>query len=99
MHFAERRFTAMKEFTLTISSPDGNIFSGKAVFLSIRGAEGDLAVLADHTPFVTSIQPCVCRFELNDGTEKALRIGGGLLTVSKNNVTLLSNSCTEAKAE
>ena len=34
-----------------------------------------------------------------DGTEKALRIGGGLLTVAKNNVTLLSSSCTEEKTE
>ena len=70
----------MKEFSLTVSSPDGNIFSGKAVFLSLRGADGDLAVLADHAPFVTSVQPCICCFELQDGTEKALRIGGGLLT-------------------
>ena len=61
----------MKEFSLTVSSPDGNIFSGKAVFLSLRGAEGDLAVLADHAPFVTSVQPCICCFELQDGTEKA----------------------------
>ena len=62
----------MKEFSLTVSSPDGNIFSGKAVFLSLRGADGDLAVLADHAPFVTSVQPCICCFELQDGTEKAL---------------------------
>ncbi len=89
----------MKEFSLTVSSPDGNIFSGKAVFLSLRGAEGDLAVLADHAPFVTSVQPCTCAFELHDGTEKAFRIGGGLLTVAKNNVTLLSSSCTEEEPE
>ena len=89
----------MKEFSLTVSSPDGNIFSGKAVFLSLRGAEGDLAVLAYHAPFVTSVQPCICCFEFQDRTEKALRIGRELLKEKKYNVTLLSSSCTEEKTE
>lgn len=89
----------MKKFSLTIASPDGNIFSGEAVFLSLRGAEGDLAILANHAPFVTSVQPCICRFEFDDGTEKSLRIGGGLLTVSQNKVTLLSSSCSEETDE
>lgn len=36
----------MNTFRLTISSPDGNIFQGEAVKLSVRGIEGDLAVMA-----------------------------------------------------
>ena len=39
----------MKQFTLVISSPDGEIFRGDVYGISLRGAGGDLAVLAGHT--------------------------------------------------
>ena len=46
----------MKTFRLIIASPDGNIFDSEAVNLSLRGAEGDLAIMANHAPFVTSVK-------------------------------------------
>lgn len=84
----------MKTFPLKISSPEGDLFCGDAVKLTVRGVEGDLAVLAGHIPFVTSVKPCDCKVELEDGD---LRIGttdGGLLTVSGEKVVLLSGSFT-----
>lgn len=82
----------MKEYNLIVSSPDGNIFCGPAVALYVRGCEGDLAVLADHAPFVTSLKPCEVRIELEDLTEIKGRVKGGLLSVDKEQVTLLSGS-------
>ena len=82
----------MNSYNLVISSPDGTIFDGQAVFLSLRGAEGELAVMAGHIPFITSVKPCECKVELSDGTEKKARIDGGLLTVDAGKVTLLSGS-------
>ena len=84
----------MKSFALTISTPDGHCFQGEAVFLALRGTEGDLAVLAGHTPFVTSVVPCDVRFELPDETEKCGFADGGLLTVAPEGVTLLSGHFT-----
>ena len=34
----------MNTFPLTVASPDGNLFHGEAVQLTLRGSEGDLAV-------------------------------------------------------
>ena len=82
----------MNTFKLTVSSPDGDIFSGEIVNLSLRGAMGDLAVMAGHIPFTTSVKPCDCKVELKDETEKIGHIDGGLLTVGKDIVTLLSGS-------
>ncbi len=82
----------MNTYKLKISSPDGNLFDGEAVQLIVRGADGDLAVLADHIPFITSVRPCTCRIEFEDGTEKQATTQGGLLCVSKEEVTLLSSS-------
>ena len=50
----------MKTFKLTVASPDGNKFSGEITKLDVRGTEGELAVMAGHVPFVTSIVPGVC---------------------------------------
>lgn len=82
----------MNTFKLTVSSPDGNRFEGEAVSLTLRGTEGELAVMAGHIPFVTTVKPCDCRIELPDGEEKIGHTDGGILTVSENGVTLLSGS-------
>ncbi len=82
----------MKTYTLKISSPDGDVFEGEVVSLMLRGAEGDLAVLSDHIPFITSVKAGGCKIELDDGTEKIGHTDGGILTVSDDAVTLLSGS-------
>ena len=80
----------MKAFFLKISSPEGDLFSGNVVKLCVRGTEGDLAVMAGHIPFVSYVKPCDCKIELEDGSEKVGHIQGGVLTVSKDKVILLS---------
>jgi len=82
----------MKTFRLIISSPDGHLFNGEAVKISVRGSEGELAVMAGHIPFITAVKPCACRIELEDGTEKEGYTDGGILTVSPESTTLLSGS-------
>ena len=82
----------MNTFKLIISSPDGNVFDGEVSMLTIRGTEGELAIMAGHIPFVTSVMPCDCNLTLPDGSEKSGHIEGGILTVSKSSVILLSGS-------
>lgn len=82
----------MSAYLLTISSPDGNLLNEKVKRLSLRGAEGDLSILAGHTPFVTTVKPCNCKIELANGDEKYGHIDGGLLTVSEDGVILLSST-------
>ena len=82
----------MSTYKLTIATPDGNRCEGEAEALFVRGAEGDLAVLARHTPFITSVRAGVCRVQLPDGEEKRATLDGGLLTVGADAVTLLSGS-------
>lgn len=82
----------MKTFKFVISTPDGNLFEGDIVKISLRGVEGDLAVMANHTPFVTSVKPCQCRMELESGDAKTFNVERGLLSVAPDGVTLMSGS-------
>ncbi|MBQ3115162.1 MAG: hypothetical protein IJC06_03460 [Clostridia bacterium] len=82
----------MKTFDFVITTPDGNLFEGKIVKVSLRGTEGELAVMAHHTPFVTSVKPCTCRIETEDGNAKELDINSGILSVTLENVALISGN-------
>ncbi len=81
----------MKNYHLIISTPEGNVFDGEAAMLTARGSEGDLAILAGHIPFITAIKECEGSIIFADNTEKKIKLGGGILTVSKNITTLLTS--------
>ncbi len=87
----------MKSFKFVVTTPDGNLFDEKIVCVSLRGVEGELAVMANHTPFVTSVKPCKCRIEFEDGNMKVLDIERGLLSVTSEDVTLMSGSAKWAE--
>lgn len=84
----------MNTFLLAISSPDGDVFRGEICSIFLRGAEGELAVMAGHIPFVTTVVPCEVKLVLEDGTTKTGKTEGGILTVGSDMVTLLSSSFT-----
>ncbi|MBQ5320614.1 MAG: F0F1 ATP synthase subunit epsilon [Oscillospiraceae bacterium] len=82
----------MKTFLLKISSPEGDLFSEEVISIRLRGSEGELAVLAGHIPFVSSVKPCSFKIELSDGEEKEGRTGGGMLSVSKDKTVFLTGN-------
>lgn len=82
----------MNTYQLTISTPDGDLLHEQVAALFVRGADGDLAILAGHIPFVTTVRACDVRVENADGEERIGATDGGLLTVAADGVTLLSGS-------
>lgn len=82
----------MKTFKLIISSPEGDLYNGLAECLSIRGVEGELAVMANHIPFVTAVKPCECKITLENDDVRSARIDGGILNVASDSVRLLAGS-------
>ncbi len=82
----------MNTFKLIISTPDGNLFSDEVYKISLRGTEGDLAIMANHIPFATSVKPCVCHIETKDEKNLSLEVERGLLSVSGDKTTLMSGS-------
>lgn len=86
----------MNTFDFSVSTPDGCLFRGEVFSVSLRGANGDLAVLSGHIPFITTVKPCKCKIILPDGTEKFFNTESGILTVKKEKTTLLSGSIIEA---
>lgn len=80
----------MNTFHLTVSTSAGRAFDGAAQRITMRGADGDFAVLADHAPFMTLVKPCDCVIIKEDGTHLSCRSGGGVFQVADNKAMLLS---------
>ena len=82
----------MRAFKLSITSPEGTLFEGDVLQLSVRGVEGELAVMAGHIPFVTALATGECRIYLEDGSVRRADAAGGMLTVTREETFLLSSS-------
>ncbi len=82
----------MKSFHLTVSTPDGNLFDGECLKLSVRGEEGSLAVMAGHIPFVSAVVSGECSILLPDDSELFGTVDGGVLAVDLTNTTLIAGS-------
>ena len=84
----------MSTFPLRISSPDGDLYRGDAEMLILRGTEGDLAIMAGHIPFVTAVVHGNCVIIAAEGERKEGVLEEGLLTVDKDQVTVLTSALT-----
>ena len=82
----------MNTFPLVISSPHGDVWSGDAFMITLRGAVGNLAVLAGHIPLVTSLVPCEIKIELPDEEVLCGTVQEGVLVVTAEKTTVLTGT-------
>ncbi|VTU08382.1 F0F1 ATP synthase subunit epsilon [Actinobacillus porcinus] len=81
----------MSTFTLTIVSAENKIFEGEVKSVQATGIEGELGILAGHTPLLTAIKPGIVKFTYTDGIEEVVYVSGGFLEVQPNIVTVLAD--------
>ena len=58
-------------FTFELVSPEKLLLSGDAEIVTVPGVEGDMGVLANHAPVMTSLRPGLIELKLGDGTESS----------------------------
>ena len=78
----------MTPFSLKIVTPDGLIFDGEAEELIVRSSTGDVAILAKHVNYVTSLGMGRAVVIAN-GQRRTAACIGGMLSVVDGNVTLV----------
>ncbi len=92
----------MATFTLSVVTPEREIFSAPVDSLQAPGSEGSFGVLANHAPMVAALAPGLVRITDADGRELRLFVGGGFFQVSNNVAQLLADSAefaTDINAE
>lgn len=77
-------------FTFELVSPEMLLVSGEAEIVSIPGAEGDMGVLANHAPVMTSLRPGLVNAKMADGAEQSYFVRGGFADVTQETLTVLA---------
>ncbi len=79
-----------KLFNIHIYTPEKTIFEGKASVLSIPAGLGNLTVLANHAPLISTINPGKISYKNNSGDLIEINSESkGLVEVFENNAVLL----------
>ena len=78
-------------FPLLVFAIDREIFVGKAESVSVPGADGELQILADHTPLIAQLKEWDVIIKSEGGIEKKLPITGGVLEIKEKEVVILVN--------
>ena len=78
-----------KTFHLTVSSVTETKFDDQALSLHVPGVDGELEVLADHEPFITTLKAGTVTIKTEKDEEK-FAIEKGVLEVAHNRVVVLT---------
>jgi F-type H+-transporting ATPase subunit epsilon len=79
-----------------IVSAEKSIFSGRVEMVVAAGSLGDLGIGPGHAPLITSLIPGPVRVVKDGGEEEVFYVSGGFLEVTRNVVTLLTDTALRA---
>lgn len=81
--------TEKKQLQLSIAKVDGPVFSGQVISVTVPGTEGEMTLLADHSPLMSVLRAGTIIARKADGTSEEFKAESGTLEVSHNIVTIL----------
>ncbi|MFH1253522.1 MAG: ATP synthase F1 subunit epsilon [Candidatus Uhrbacteria bacterium] len=88
----------MKTLTIKIVTPERIVFEGEAESLSVMTETGEITVLPDHIPLVTSLRPGEMRLKQN-GEEQLMVVSTGFLEVRPGNQIVILADTAERVEE
>lgn len=74
--------------TLSIVSPERELFSGEIKEITVPGAAGEFTILVNHAPIVSSLVKGEVKYVTMEGDAHTLAISEGFVESSDNVVTL-----------
>lgn len=84
-------------FKFELVSPERLLVSEQVESVVIPGAEGEMTVMANHAPVMTTIQPGVVTVKAIDGQEERYVVFGGFADILASGCTLLAESAVAVK--
>jgi F-type H+-transporting ATPase subunit epsilon len=77
-------------FSLEIISPQQTVFDDEIELCILPGIEGDFGILKNHMPFLTTLRIGIAYIYKNKNIIETFLVNGGIVEVSNNKCTLLS---------
>jgi len=79
---------------LDIVTPEKRAFSDEVDSVVVPGIEGEMGILPAHAPLVTTLHPGELRY-MKGGEEESLAIGTGVVEISHDNVSVITDMAVE----
>ena len=86
-------------FNLQIISPEKSVFDEEIEMVIIPGTEGDIGVLSNHMPLITSLRLGNIYIYRNKKIIKKFLVNGGILEVFENRCTLLAEDISDLESK
>lgn len=87
----------MATIKCSIVSAEEALFSGTAKLVVAHGSMGDLGILPNHAPLLTSLTPGPIRVIKEDDSEEVFYISGGFLEVQPKEILVLADTGIRAE--
>jgi F-type H+-transporting ATPase subunit epsilon len=74
---------------LTITTVDEQLFNGEVNSITLPGSDGELTVLKNHTPLITTLKKGKLTLRVRDKEDQCFDIAQGLLEVNRAGAVVL----------
>lgn len=89
----------MDKLKLEILTPNGIIFNGEALSVTLPGEEGEFGVLANHASLSTLLEAGVIDIEKEDKSVESILINWGVVNVDEEKVIVLVEGAVAIRGE
>ncbi|GIG41496.1 F0F1 ATP synthase subunit epsilon [Cellulomonas phragmiteti] len=87
----------MAQLEVDVVAADGKVWSGSARQVSAPAADGDVGILAGHTPLLSVLRPGAVRVvPVDGGATLSWHVDGGFMSVDSDQVTVVVDSVAKA---
>lgn len=86
----------MATFQCRVVSARESLFEGNISMLIATGTEGELGIMAGHTPLITLLKPGPMHVKTANGDDEIIYVSGGVLEVQPKVVTVLADTALRA---
>jgi len=73
-----------------VVSADAVVWSGEATNIIAKTVDGDIGILANHSPVLAVLAPSGVEIVCPDGKREVIAVEGGFISVSRGRVSILS---------
>jgi F-type H+-transporting ATPase subunit epsilon len=82
--------------TIDIVAADRMVWSGEARIVLTRTTDGDIGILANHTPVLSVLVPGIVEVRTPDGGYLVFAVDKGFISVAQNHVSILAEYAQDA---
>lgn len=84
--------------TVTVVTPEGELWSGTAVAVTVPGSTGSIGILPRRQPLATELAAGQVQIRTSDGESVSCTVTGGFVVVDEDDVTVIADKVEPADA-